>query len=258
MDIRSILEALARGDCTVEEGIARVKGVSESDLGFARIDVARSRRCGVPELVYGEGKTPAQISAIMRAMAEAGQHVLVTRVDRDKYEALAPEHPDAEYHELARAITLDVGPRPEPGDGGVVVVCAGTSDLPVAEEAVLTARCMGARTDLVADVGVAGLHRMVSRLDLLRTARVLVVVAGMEGALPSVIGGLVDCPIVAVPTSVGYGTSFGGVTALMAMLNSCVPGITVVNIDNGVGAGVAAALINRTRSADSDRQDPLP
>ena len=214
------------------------------DLGFARLDLGRHRRCGVPEVIFCEGKTPAQVIGIVAAMQRAGHNVFGTRVTPEFHAAVAQVHPDLIYHAEARAITLDVAPLPEPR-GQVAVVCAGTSDLPVAEEAAFTAGRMGARVVRVHDVGVAGLHRLLDHLPALRASRAVVVVAGMEGALPSVVGGLIDRPIIAVPTSIGYGMHLKGLAALLAMLNSCVPGITVVNVDNGFGAGVAAALINR-------------
>ncbi|MDD4872042.1 MAG: nickel pincer cofactor biosynthesis protein LarB [Kiritimatiellae bacterium] len=216
----------------------------EHDLGFARIDLDRYRRCGIPEVIYCPGKTARQILAIMKALQKAGHDVLATRASREQYAVVRKAIPKAVYHEAARAITLDVAKQPKPY-GLIAVVCAGTSDLPVAEEAALTAERMGAKVERVYDVGVAGLHRLVNRLDAFKSARAVVVVAGMEGALPSVIGGLIDKPIIAVPTSIGYGTSMQGIAALLAMLNSCVPGISVVNIDNGFGAGTAAAMINR-------------
>lgn len=215
------------------------------DLGFAKVDTDRLRRCGHPEVIFCPGKTDGQIVHIIKAMRKAGQNVLATRATREQFRAVKKAIPAAAYHEMARAITLDVVPLPRQ-TGCVAVVCAGTSDLPVAEEAALTAERMGAKVARITDVGVAGLHRLMTHLDVLRSARAVVVVAGMEGALPSVVGGLIDRPIIAVPTSIGYGTSLHGVAALLAMLNSCVPGISVVNIDNGFSAGVAAAMINRT------------
>ncbi|HOW96647.1 MAG TPA: nickel pincer cofactor biosynthesis protein LarB [Kiritimatiellia bacterium] len=214
------------------------------DLGFAQVDLDRPRRRGMPEVIFCAGKTPDQIIGIIGAMKQAGQNVLGTRMSPEQFQAISRAIPEAAYHETARCLTLEVAPRP-PAAGHVAVVCAGTSDLPVAEEAALTAEWMGARVEVIRDVGVAGLHRLFKHLDTLRRARAVVVVAGMEGALPSVIGGLIDRPIIAVPTSVGYGTHFAGLAPLLAMLNSCAPGITVVNIDNGFGAGAAAALINR-------------
>lgn len=216
---------------------------NEHDLGFARIDLQRHRRCGVPEVIYCPGKTAVQIRDIMKAMQKMGHDVLATRASREQYLVVKKAIKKAVYHETARAITLDVN-KPRKPYGMVAVVCAGTSDLPIAEEAALTAERMGANVVRVYDVGVAGLHRLINRLDVLKSARAVIVVAGMEGALPSVVGGLIDKPIIAVPTSIGYGTSMQGIAALLAMLNSCVPGISVVNIDNGFGAGTAAAMIN--------------
>ncbi|MCK5850956.1 MAG: nickel pincer cofactor biosynthesis protein LarB [Kiritimatiellae bacterium] len=216
----------------------------EDNLGFAKIDTDRPKRCGMPEVIYCPGKTNDQLVKITQSLINAGQNVLATRASLEQYQAVEKEIPDAQYHKTARAITVDIEEQ-TPLIGAIVVVCAGTSDLPVAEEAALTAERMGAKVERVFDVGVAGLHRLMNHIDLLKSARAVVVVAGMEGALPSVIGGLIDKPMIAVPTSIGYGSSMQGIAALLAMLNSCVPGITVVNIDNGFGAGVAAARINR-------------
>jgi NCAIR mutase (PurE)-related protein len=244
----SLLEAMLRrvadGTLDVASALRTLSAEGTTDLGFAQVDVGRLHRRGLPEVIFCSGKTAAQVVDIMRALKEAGQNVLGTRASVELFQAVRRVHPEAAYHETARCLTLEVAPRP-PAIGGVAVVCAGTSDLPVAEEAALTAEWMGANVERIRDVGVAGLHRLFKHLDALRQARVVVVVAGMEGALPSVVGGLVDRPIIAVPTSVGYGTHFEGLAPLLAMLNSCVPGITVVNIDNGFGAGAAAALINR-------------
>ena len=214
------------------------------DLGFAHVDLHRFRRCRIPEVIYGAGKAPQQVVAIARTMLDAGQRVLATRVSEEQAAAVRTAFPRAVHHPLANAITVGVGKRP-PSIGLVAVVSAGTTDMPVAEEAALSAEHVGARVVRIYDVGVAGLHRLMAHMDRLRKARAIVVAAGMEGALPSVVAGLVECPVVAVPTSVGYGASFGGLAALLAMLNSCAAGVTVVNIDNGFGAGVAAALINR-------------
>ncbi|HOE60046.1 MAG TPA: nickel pincer cofactor biosynthesis protein LarB [Kiritimatiellia bacterium] len=214
------------------------------DLHFAKPDFDRQRRLGMPEVVFGSGKTAVQIAAIMRALNDAGQNAFVTRVTPEQAAAVQTEIPDAVYREEAHILTRDVAPLPQP-EGKVAVLCAGTSDLLVAEEAALTAERLGARIERVYDVGVAGLHRLLSRIDRFEDARAIVVVAGMEGALPSVVGGLTDRPVIAVPTSVGYGASFQGLAALLGMLNSCAAGVTVVNIDNGFGAGVAAARINR-------------
>ena len=223
----------------------------EDNLGFARVDVERPMRCGLPEVIYCPGKTAEQVARIILSLKESGQDVLATRATPEQYQHVREQVPEAEYHETARAITVDVARRAAPV-GRVAVVCAGTSDLPVAEEAALTAERMGAAVERVFDVGVAGLHRLMNHVDNLKACRAVVVVAGMEGALPSVVGGLIDKPIIAVPTSIGYGTSMQGVAALLAMLNSCVPGISVVNIDNGFGAGVAAALINRTGESPAE------
>ena len=217
---------------------------AEHDLGFAKLDLDRLRRRGQPEVVYGAGKTAEQIVAIFRALAAARQNAFATRVTAECAAAVRQVLPDAAYHAGARVLSRNVVPLP-PRRGRVAVLCAGTSDLPVAEEAALTAERLGARVDRIYDVGVAGLHRLLGRVQRLNRARVLVVVAGMEGALPSVVAGLVRRPVVAVPTSVGYGASFRGVAALLGMLNSCAAGVTVVNIDNGFGAGVAAAMVNR-------------
>ena len=217
---------------------------SSTNPGFANIDIDRLKRCGLPEVIYSPGKTSAQIIKIMQIMRDAGQNILATRTSPEQFAEISKELPEAVYHETARAVTMDVTAQKEKS-GLVAVVCAGTSDLPVAEEAALTAERMNANVEKFYDVGVAGLHRLLNHVDSLRNARAVIVVAGMEGALPSVVGGLLDKPIIAVPTSVGYGTSMGGIAALLAMLNTCVPGISVVNIDNGFGAGVAAAMINR-------------
>jgi len=214
------------------------------DLGFARVDLDRAQRTGDPEVVYGAGKTPAQVVAILRTLHERhpDRAVLATRLADEALDHVAGALPEAEVHAVARSVTL--GPLPEPR-GTVAVLSAGTSDAPVAAEAALSVRVHGAGVDLVQDVGVAGLHRLLAVRDRLEDADCLVVVAGMEGALPSVVGGLTGVPLVAVPTSVGYGASFGGLSALLGMLNSCAPGVTVVNIDNGYGAGVFAARVAR-------------
>ncbi|HEY8239842.1 MAG TPA: nickel pincer cofactor biosynthesis protein LarB [Kiritimatiellia bacterium] len=229
---------------TPANALRAIEAHGEDNLGFARVDTGRPHRQGMPEVIYSPGKTPDQVIAIAASIKKAGQDVLATRASKDLFDAVAKSHPDAQYHELARAITIKVTAPVKPV-GLVVVVSAGTADLPVAEEAALTASWMGANVERVFDVGVAGLHRLMKHVDLLRSARAVVVAAGMEGALPSVVGGLIDRPIVAVPTSVGYGMNLGGIAALLAMLNSCAPGVMVVNVDNGFGAGVCAALINR-------------
>lgn len=244
MNLRDILEQLAGGSVDVTQALHAIETLPERNLGFARVDVDRQRRCGFAEVIFCPGKTPEQVAGIMSALKKAGQNVFATRATPELFDHVTLTHPDASYHPAARAITIDMQP-PAPPIGQVAVVCAGTADIPVAEEAALTAERMGARVARVFDVGVAGLHRLVHHLDLLKASRALIVVAGMEGALPSVVGGLLARPIIAVPTSIGYGLHLQGLAALMAMLNTCVPGISVVNVDNGFGAGVAAALINR-------------
>jgi NCAIR mutase (PurE)-related protein len=213
------------------------------DLGFARLDTHRQARQGFPEVILGLGKTPAQIAAVAERIVASGQSLLVTRAAKDAWEAVRAVAPGATYHEDARAITLKQMSVAD-GTGTVLIACAGTSDLPIAEEAAVTAEIMGNVVDRLYDVGVAGLHRLLSEHERLRRARVLIVVAGMEGALPSVIGGLVRVPVIAVPTSVGYGASYGGISALLGMLNSCASGVAVVNIDNGFGAACLASRIN--------------
>ncbi len=244
MDLISLLSSVASGDVTPEEGARQVRTSYEADLGFAHVDLDRARRCGMSEVIFCPGKTAGQVVEIASALLDAGQNVLATRADRDLFEAVLARHAGAKYFEDARAILIDPFPRPDPV-GCVAVVSAGTSDTPVASEAAITAEHLGARVESIKDVGVAGLHRLFPHLPLLKQSRVIVVVAGMEGALPSVIGGLVNRPIIAVPTSVGYGAHLHGLAPLLSMLNTCVPGISVVNIDNGFGAGVCAALINR-------------
>jgi NCAIR mutase (PurE)-related protein len=245
--IRALLDDVRAGILTPEAAQERLFQVLSQkpyeDLGFARVDHQRNARQGFPEVVFGQGKTPGQIAAIGARIAAAGHPLLVTRTTAEAHQAVLKELPDAVYHELSRCITLDRGKTPR-GRGTILIAAAGTADLPVAEEAAITAAVMGNTVDRLYDVGVAGLHRLLKEHDRLTAARVIVAVAGMEGALPSVIGGLVDVPVVAVPTSVGYGASFGGLTALLAMLNSCATGISVVNIDNGFGAAAIASLIN--------------
>jgi len=246
--LRKLLESVRSGDQSIDQAVARLRVMPFEDLGFAKIDHHRSIRCGFPEVIYCQGKSAAQVAAIFERCARAGTNVIATRAALNVYEAVREVHGQAEYHDTARAITLrQAGPVHSPGT--IAIVSAGTSDLPAAEEARVTAEIMDQTTATFHDVGVAGIHRVLSQLTSLQSASVVVVVAGMEGALASVVGGLVDCPVIAVPTSVGYGASFGGLAALLAMLNSCAAGVTVVNIDNGFGAGHAAALINRRRSA---------
>lgn len=245
--LRNLLEQVREGDCDVEEGLARLAEWPERSLGHSRLDLQREVRCGHPEVVYGEGKTPEQLVDLAQAILSHHDRLLVTRVKDDGASALRQSVPQGEWSEEARCFTVGL-PAENEGVGSVVVASAGTSDGPVAEEAKITARMLGAKVKRISDIGVAGLHRLLGQEQVLREANVLVVVAGMEGALPSVVGGLVDRPVIAVPTSVGYGASFDGLAALLAMLNSCAAGISVVNIDNGFGAGYSAALINSTTS----------
>jgi len=238
-----LLEALARGETAVAEVVDRLRDLPFEDLGFARLDHHRELRNGIGEIVFGAGKSPDELVAIVRRLADASGRVLVTRVDAAAAAALARELPGVTYHPRARLAMLAERAPVALAAGPVLVVAAGTADLPVAEEAALTAEFLGARVERLFDVGVAGLHRLFAEQVRLRSAAVLIVVAGMEGALPSVVGGLVGAPVIAVPTSVGYGASFGGVTALLSMLNSCAAGVVVVNIDNGFGAAAAAVRI---------------
>src|SRR5688500_3450090 len=226
-----------------ERILAILRAAPFEDLGFARVDTHRELRRGFPEVILGLGKTPAQVAAVAERIVARGQALLVTRAQPEAYEAVRATVPGATYHPEARAITLAQGNVPA-GRGTILVLCAGTSDLPVAEEAAVTAEVMGNTVDRLYDVGVAGLHRLLTEHTRLQAARVIVVVAGMEGALPSVVAGLVAVPVVAVPTSVGYGASFGGVAALLGMLNSCANGVSVVNIDNGFGGACVASMIN--------------
>jgi len=243
-ELRALLRGVQRGAVAPGEAAKRIGAAPMEKLEFATLDHQRALRTGFPEVIFGQGKTPAQLVGIARRLFERHGLVLATRVDASGREALAAAFPRAEVHELARCVVLRRRAARSRGRGRVLVLCAGTADLPVAEEALVTARTMGSHAELVADVGVAGLHRLLAHRERLRDARVLVVVAGLEGALPSVVGGLVDRPLVAVPTSVGYGAHFEGLAPLLAMLNSCAAGVTVVNIDNGFGAGYAAHLIN--------------
>jgi NCAIR mutase (PurE)-related protein len=242
--LRTLLEDVAAGRAPVDAALRRLETLPFEPLDYACVDHHRALRCGFPEVIFGQGKTPEQIDGIFTRLVASGGNVLATRVSPEAAERVRARHPQAEYHPLARTLAL----RQTAGvvDGApIAIVCAGSSDLPVAEEARITAEMMDQPTRTLYDVGVAGLHRLLARSDELRQAHVLVVIAGMEGALPSVVGGLVKAPVIAVPTSVGYGASFGGLTALLAMLNSCASGVSVVNIDNGFGAGYQAALINR-------------
>jgi len=238
-----LLERFRAGKVPVKEVVGAFQAAPIADLGFAQVDLHRALRKNFPEVIFGSGKSPRQVLAIATKLVEREQHVLVTRITSDHARVLRRKFPRAVFHEAARCITIESKPRRKQ-PGTVAVLCAGTSDLPVAEEAAVTAEIMGNHVERIYDVGVAGLHRVLRRLDDLQRANVLVVVAGMEGALPSVVAGLVAKPVIAVPTSVGYGASFGGLAALLGMLNSCGSGVTVVNIDNGFGGGYAASQIN--------------
>jgi len=243
--IRHLLERVHRGTASIDQALAELRLLPLRDLGFATVDHHRHLRTGFPEVIFGEGKTAAQIADILAEVASGGGNCLVTRVAPEKAPAVLARMPGATYHPVARAIEVIQHEIRDEGRGTILVVSAGTSDIPVAEEAALTARLMGNEVERLFDVGVAGIHRVLGKHQVLDRAEVLIVVAGMEGALASVVGGLVMRPVIAVPTSVGYGASFGGVAALLGMLNSCAAGVTVVNIDNGFGAGYVAALINR-------------
>ena len=242
--IRKLFEAVRRGKLTPDDAVARLRHMPFEDLGFAKVDHHRVLRAGMPEVVLGEGKTPAQVAAIFARLAKHGGNVLATRVNEKQFAAVKNRIRGVEYRELARAVVLERD-RTKYGKGAVAVVSAGTSDIPVAEEAVVTAEIMGNQVQHFYDVGVAGIHRLLANREALATARVVIVCAGMEGALPSVVGGLVGVPVIAVPTSIGYGASFKGLAALLGMLNSCASNVSVVNIDNGFGAGYVASLINR-------------
>ncbi len=239
--LADLLAAVRAGDCSVDEALARLRELPYEDLGFARVDHHRGLRNGFAEAILGEGKTPEQVIAIAERMVAAGTNVLVTRLEPDPAARLRTALPGFEYHSLPRLAVH----RTRAVEGTVLVVTAGTADLPVAEEAAITAELMGNRVERLYDAGVAGIHRLLDRRVRLWEAAVLIVVAGMEGALPSVVGGLVDRPVIAVPTSVGYGAHLGGLAALLGMLNTCAAGVVVVNIDNGFGAAAAATRINR-------------
>ena len=246
--IKELLDGVKSGEIDVAEAMEELARLPFADIGDAVLDHHRALRTGFPEVVLGEPKTEDQLVAIVGELIKGGGNVLVTRVDEEKATAVCARVDGMVYHAQARCLVVGPVPIERRGSGKILVVTAGTSDLPVAQEAMLVARLAGNEVALVNDVGVAGVHRLLHRLDDLRSASVIVVVAGMEGALPSVIGGLVLCPVIAVPTSVGYGASFKGVTALLGMLSSCAAGVTVVNIDNGFGAGYAASIMNRIRN----------
>ena len=239
-----ILQQVAAGQLSPTVAAQQLEAGKTAALGFANVDLDRQRRNGFPEVIYGAGKTATQIVGIVQALSQQTLPILTTRLSAEKFAALQPALPTAVYHATAQCMTVGEQPAPKT-PGYITVVTAGTSDQPVAEEAAITAETFGNRVERVYDVGVAGIHRLFAKLDVIRGARVVIVIAGMEGALASVVGGLVDKPVIAVPTSVGYGTSFQGMTALLTMLNSCASGITVVNIDNGFGAAYSASMINQ-------------
>ncbi len=245
-DIRQLLDGVRAGRLSTEQAIERLRRLPFEDLGFAKIDHHRALRQGYPEVILARGKTPQQVAQIARRMLRQGRshNILITRADRQTYRAVRRLSRAAKYHPLSGAIVIRRD-RTTQGKGLILVVSAGTSDVPVAEEAAVTAEAMGNRVEVVYDVGVAGLHRLLEHRHRLTAARVVICVAGMEGALPSVLAGMVAVPVIAVPTSTGYGASFGGLTALLAMLNSCASNVSVVNIDNGFGAGCVASVINR-------------
>jgi NCAIR mutase (PurE)-related protein len=242
--LRALFEQVRAGAVDIDAAMGRLRHMPFEDLGFAKVDHHRALRHGMPEVIFAKGKTPQQVTAIAERLLEHSQNVLITRADRECAAVVTEQLPGAEYMPLSGAIRF-WRDRTIRGKGPIAVVCAGTSDMPVAEEAQVTAELMGNEVDTIHDIGVAGIHRLMHNRERLCQARVIVVCAGMEGALPSAVGGLVSCPVIAVPTSVGYGASFNGLAALLGMLNSCASNVTVVNIDNGFGAGYAASLMNR-------------
>lgn len=243
--LERLLKNVKAGRVSIDKALAQLKSLPFEDMGHSKVDHHRSLRKGFPEVIWGEGKTADQILAIMKGLKQKGQNILLTRLEEKKAKAIQRVFPKSCYYPLSNVLTLHTHPVKVEGKGTILVITAGTSDISVAEEAAITAEMMGNRVETLYDVGVAGIHRLLSQKKRLDEARVLVVVAGMEGALPSVVGGLVDKPVIAVPTSIGYGASFGGIAALLAMLNSCASGVAVVNINNGFGAGYIASLINR-------------
>ena len=246
--VLDLLNKIREGKLTPDQGLERLKHLPFEDLGFARVDHHRTLRQGFPEVIFSPGKTPEQVAQIVKSLLKQKSNILVTRTNKTTYNQVRRITAKARYHDLAQAITV-VNDKKTYGDGKIYVVCAGTSDIPVAEEAALTAKLMGNTVETTYDVGVAGIHRLLNIREALTQASVVIVVAGMEGALASVVGGLLSVPVIAVPTSIGYGSNFGGLSSLLAMLNSCASNVVVVNIDNGFGAGYVASLINRKRSA---------
>jgi len=243
--LKDLLKKIKDGTIEIDEAIQKLKVLPFEDIGFASIDHHRQLRRGFPEVIYARGKRAEEIIAIIEKMVDKEENVLITRLTDTKATSIKKHFPSSDYYPISRIIAIEVKPMEKQGKGTILVVSAGTSDIPVAEEAAITATFMGNDVETLFDVGVAGLHRLLQNKDTIMNASVIVVVAGMEGALPSIVGGLVDKPVIAVPTSTGYGASFGGLSALLGMLNSCAAGVTVVNIDNGFGAGYAASLINR-------------
>jgi NCAIR mutase (PurE)-related protein len=250
--LKELLQAVASGQIAVADALSKLKQLPFEDLTYAHVDHHRALRKGFPEVIFGEGKTGEQILGIAKAMVDQGDTVMITRISTDKAERVRAQYPEAVYHQEGRILVYNPKPAKALYGGLIVVIAAGTSDIPVAEEAAVTAKTMGHPVKTVYDVGVSGIHRLLDHQASWLEASVLIVVAGMEGALPSVVGGLVDKPVIAVPTSVGYGASFGGITALLSMLNSCASNVAVVNIDNGFGAGYVAALINKRASKALD------
>jgi NCAIR mutase (PurE)-related protein len=249
--LKTLLEQVRSGDIPVDKALDTLKDLPYADLGYAMVDHHRTLRSGHPETIFGPGKTVSQIVGIAQRLLEKDVNIMVTRAERQVYDALKTICDRVEYHEAARIVVMNRMPV-TPTRTTILVMCAGTSDIPVAEEAAVTAETMGNRVERLTDVGVAGIHRLLSNREKIQAASVLVVVAGMDGALPSVAAGLTDKPVIAVPTSIGYGASFGGLAALLTMLNSCANGVTVVNIDNGYGAGYAASVINRIANRAAD------
>lgn len=244
-DLKKILQSIKKGTLSIDEALETLKTLPFEDIGFATVDHHRSIRKGFPEVIWGEGKSAVQMIGIIQNMIPKKYPILATRVDSSKARKIKTKFPKAKYYPTSRILTIINGKVELKGRGVILVVSAGTSDIPVAEEALITAKIMGNRVEQMYDVGVAGIHRLMNQKEKIRAASVIIVVAGMEGALPSVVGGLVACPVIAVPTSMGYGASFGGIAALLGMLNSCSAGVSVVNIDNGFGAGYIASLINQ-------------
>lgn len=247
MDLRELLEDIKHNNVSIEDALEKLKNLPYEDLGYANVDHHREIRTGYPEVIYCEGKSDEQILGIIDIMNKKKSNILGTRCRKETYEKLKLIYPNVQYEELSKILKVKNNEQEQNGKGKIVVVTGGTSDIPVADEAYHTASFFGNDVERVYDVGVAGIHRLLSKKEILNSARVIVVVAGMEGALPSVVGGLVDVPVIAVPTSVGYGANFGGLSALLTMLNSCASGISVVNIDNGFGAGYLASMINKLK-----------